>query len=150
MIGGLMSKSRFLAFILFCVLGSLSSLFAHDAKPDATPGSIQLKLNTDEADAVLAILDKSTAGSAVTDSDWQRLFSTEPYNRLKKREAGMHRDFTDDDFKKFVLSPNWQRRPPSCGTRSTPGGRPIWPLRQNECSPTFRTRLISALKCSPL
>ena len=105
MIGGLMSKSRFLAFILFCVLGSLSSLFAHDAKPDATPGSIQLKLNTDEADTVLAILDKSTAGTAVTDSDWQRLFSTEPYIRLKKREAGMHRDFTDDDFKKFVLSP---------------------------------------------
>ena len=27
-----------------------------------------------------------------------------PYVRLKKREAGMHRDFTDDDFKKFVLS----------------------------------------------
>jgi hypothetical protein len=73
--------------------------------PDATPGSIQLKLNADEADAVLAILDKRAAGTVVTDAGWQRLFSTEPYLRLKKREAAMHRDFTDDDFKKFVLSP---------------------------------------------
>ena len=54
---------------------------------------------------MLAILQKRAAGSTVADSDWKRLFSTEPYVRLKKREAGMHRDFTDDDFKKFVLSP---------------------------------------------
>jgi hypothetical protein len=45
------------------------------------------------------------AGTAVTDSDWQRLFATEPYIRLQKREAAMHRDFNDDDFKTFVLSP---------------------------------------------
>ena len=65
---------------------------------------IHLTFNTDEAEAVLAILDKLAAGTAVTDSDWQHLFATEPYIRLKKREASMHRDFTDDDFKKFVVS----------------------------------------------
>jgi hypothetical protein len=32
------------------------------------------------------------------------LFSSEPYVRLKKREAEMQRAFTDDEFKKFVLS----------------------------------------------
>jgi hypothetical protein len=72
---------------------------------DAASDRIELRFNTDEADAVLAILDMHAAASAITDSDWQRLLSTEPYIRLRKREAAMHRDFTDDEFKKFVLSP---------------------------------------------
>ena len=67
---------------------------------------IQLQVNTSEADAALAILDKQAGQQAITDADWQRLFATEPYQRLKKREASMHREFTDDDFKKFVLSPD--------------------------------------------
>jgi len=66
---------------------------------------IHLTFNSDEAEAVLAILDKRAAGTAITDNDWQRLFATEPYIRLKKREASLHREFTDGDFKKFVLSP---------------------------------------------
>ena len=66
---------------------------------------IQLRLNCDEAEAVLAILAKRAADTAITDAEWQRLFAYEPYVRLKKREASMHRDFSDDDFKKFVLSP---------------------------------------------
>ena len=82
----------------------LTLVSAQNTQPTPDDGSIQLKLNTDEADAVLAILDKRAAGTAVADSDWEHLFSTEPYMRLKKREAGMHRDFTDDDFKKFVFS----------------------------------------------
>lgn len=59
---------------------------------------------------MLAILDKHNAGATITDADWQRLFSTEPYVRLKKRESAMHRDFTDDDFKTFVLSPELAAR----------------------------------------
>jgi hypothetical protein len=105
-----MSTSRSLAFIPFLVLGILSALFAQDAQPATTADRIQLRLNTDEAEAVLAMLDKRAAGAAVTDSDWQHLFATEPYVRLKEREAGMHRDFTDDDFKKFVLSPELAAR----------------------------------------
>ena len=68
-------------------------------------GRIQLQLDTSEAEAVLSILERHASGSAPTDADWKRLFETEPYTRLKKREASMKRDFTDDDFKKFVLSP---------------------------------------------
>ena len=90
-------------FFLFSVLIPVSSQNTQPLPP--APGIIQLKLNTDEAEAVLAILDKRAAGTAVTDSDWQHLFSTEPYIRLKKREASMHIAFTDDDFKEFVLSP---------------------------------------------
>ena len=83
-----------------CLL--LVSVFAMAATPD---DRISLHLDTSEAEAVLVILQKQHSGAAVTDADWQRLFNTEPYTRLKKREAAMQRAFSDDDFKKFVLSP---------------------------------------------
>lgn len=65
---------------------------------------VQFTLNSSEAEAVLSIVEKQAAGKPIADADWTHLFATEPYTRLKKREAAMHRDFTDDDFKKFVLS----------------------------------------------
>jgi Putative zinc dependent peptidase (DUF5700) len=67
---------------------------------------IDLKLDTSEADAVLAIL--RTAHP--TDADWQRLITSEPYIRLKAREASLRRDFTDDEFKRYVLSPDLKAR----------------------------------------
>jgi len=74
------------------------------AAQQAATSRIDLQLNTDEATAVLVILDKQSAKQLIGDSDWQHLFSAEPYVRLKKREASLHVGFTDDDFKKFVLS----------------------------------------------
>lgn len=71
---------------------------------------VQFTLNSSEADAVLAILEKRAAGLTVTEADWQTLFTSEPYQRLKKREASMHRDFTDADFKAFVLSDELARK----------------------------------------
>src|SRR5437899_7836079 len=78
----------------------------------APPGAdrIQLTLDSSEAEAVLAIVDSARAGRAIADPDWRRLFATEPYTRLKRREAGMHREFTDDHFKRFVLSPDLAQR----------------------------------------
>jgi hypothetical protein len=73
---------------------------------------VHFLLNTSEADAVLAILDQRAAGTPVTDADWHKLFSSPPYVRLKKREASMHRDFTDEDFKRFVLSEDLAKRAP--------------------------------------
>ena len=96
--------------IRFCLIPSVllsGIVFALDAQttqPAPSADLIQLRLNTEEAEAVLAILDKLKIGQAVDESDWLRLFATEPYARLKKREAAMNRDFTDQDFKKFVLS----------------------------------------------
>ncbi|HLW83843.1 MAG TPA: DUF5700 domain-containing putative Zn-dependent protease [Candidatus Sulfotelmatobacter sp.] len=104
-----MSAPRLLALIPFLFVGLVSAVSAQSSQTTATP-RIQLQLNTDEAEAVLDILDKGAAGTAIGDSDWQRLFTTEPYVRLKKREAGMHRDFTDDDFKTFVSSPELAAR----------------------------------------
>jgi hypothetical protein len=79
----------------------------------ATDSRVEFKFDTSEADAVLAILELRAAGKQATDSDWQRLFSSEPYVRLKKREASMHRDFTDDDFRRFVQSHDLAKRAPA-------------------------------------
>ena len=97
--------SRSFTFIPFFIAAVVSSVLAQDAQTVPAANRIQLQLNTDEAEAVLTILEQRAAGAAVTESDWQHLFVTEPYIRLRKREASMHRDFTDEDFKKFVLSP---------------------------------------------
>jgi hypothetical protein len=72
---------------------------------------VQLTLDTSEADQVLAILALRNQGKPVADSEWQKLFATAPYQRLKQREKAIGerfhdptRAFTDDDFKRFVLS----------------------------------------------
>lgn len=66
--------------------------------------AVNVKVVTDEADAVLVILAKSKSNQTITEADWQRLFSSEGYIRLKKRETAMRRSFEDTDFKTFVLS----------------------------------------------
>src|SRR3954469_8229589 len=73
---------------------------------------VVLTFDTSEAGAVLAIAAKQSAHQPIADSDWQSLFTSAPYIRLKQREASMHRDFTDDDFRKFVLSPETLGRAP--------------------------------------
>ncbi|MFI5102348.1 MAG: DUF5700 domain-containing putative Zn-dependent protease [Terriglobales bacterium] len=72
---------------------------------------VQLILDTSEADQVLAILTLRSQGKPVSDPEWEKLFATAPYQRLKQREKAIgerfhdpSRAFTDDDFKRFVLS----------------------------------------------
>ena len=65
---------------------------------------VQTHLITDEADAVLSILAKRAAHEAITDADWNRVFTSEGYVRLQKREHSMKREFENDAFKKFVMS----------------------------------------------
>lgn len=72
---------------------------------------VQLTLDTSEADQVLTILNLRSQGKQIPDSEWQKLFATTPYQRLKQREKEIGESFhdptvafTDDDFKRFVLS----------------------------------------------
>jgi hypothetical protein len=60
----------------------------------------------DEPRAVLAILESPRP----TDAQWRALCATEGYRRLKDREAGMGRPFTDDQFRSFVSSPELRAR----------------------------------------
>jgi hypothetical protein len=65
---------------------------------------LDVRLVTDEAEAVLAIVEKHAAGSPIEEADWQDLFGKEGYRRLKQREASLGRAFEDSAFQSFVLS----------------------------------------------
>jgi len=67
--------------------------------------NLDIRLVTDEADAVLSILQKMKVGTPVNIDDWNRLFSTEGYIRLKGRESGGKWSFDDAQFREFVKSP---------------------------------------------
>jgi hypothetical protein len=66
----------------------------------------------DEADAASAILRKQVAGQPIPNSFWQRLTSSEGYQRLSERERAMHRAFTDAEFRAFLLSDTLKARAP--------------------------------------
>ncbi|HEX6132366.1 MAG TPA: DUF5700 domain-containing putative Zn-dependent protease [Longimicrobiales bacterium] len=65
---------------------------------------LNVRVVTDEADAVLHILELRAAGRAPQDEDWQRLFATEGYRRLQQREHSLQRPFEDSTFRSFVMS----------------------------------------------
>ena len=97
------AKISFLAITILLTL-SLSAAAAQE-------GRVRLTFDTSEADQVLAILALRQAGSPVDDAQWQKLFATEPYQRLKVREKKIAERFndprnilTDEDMKKFVMS----------------------------------------------
>jgi hypothetical protein len=71
---------------------------------------IQLRLDVSQAEAVLMILSKRQAGESIHNSDWERIYDSEAYVRLKQREAEMHRAFSDQAFQRFVLSDDLQTR----------------------------------------
>jgi putative zinc-dependent peptidase DUF5700 len=73
---------------------------------------VNVKLVTDEAEAVLNVLAKHKANQTIAETDWQRIFESEGYVRLKKRETSMQRSFEDADFKTFVLSDQLMQRAP--------------------------------------
>ena len=87
-------------FLLLLAIVSTSNATAQRS----STGRVNVRIVTDEADAVLQILEKREAGKEITAADWQKVFSSEGYVRLKQREHSLQRSFEDDDFKKFVLS----------------------------------------------
>jgi hypothetical protein len=77
----------------------------------ADPSRIQITLDSSEADQVLAILALRRDNKPIEEAQWQNLFATEPYQRLKQREKKIGEQFheprvafSDEDFEKFVLS----------------------------------------------
>jgi hypothetical protein len=72
--------------------------------------AVNVRLVTDEAEAVLGILNGRKANQPIGESDWQKLFQSEGYVRLKKRETAMKNPFEDADFKTFVLSDSLAER----------------------------------------
>lgn len=69
------------------------------------PSAVDVRFDRGEAEAALAILEKQSKGTRATDADWHRLFRTAGYLRLKARETGMGRAFSDEEFKVFLQAP---------------------------------------------
>jgi hypothetical protein len=92
--------------VVWCVTASFAVLaLAPSCRAQSAPASrLDVRLVSDEADAVLSILAKKKSSEAISAKDWERLFSSEGYIRLKKREVELKRTFTDDEFRTFVLS----------------------------------------------
>ncbi len=67
--------------------------------------SVQLALDTSEAEEALHVIHKQSGHEPVTAEDWHQLFPTIHYQWLKTREAAMDRAFTDAEFQAFLLSP---------------------------------------------
>jgi hypothetical protein len=74
------------------------------AVPGAEAASPAVSVTIDDTEA-RATLAKLRSDIAVAAADWNALFATRGYQRLKAREAQFKRPFTDDDFKAFVTSP---------------------------------------------
>ena len=83
------------------------------AAPAPALPAVAVRLVKDEAEAVLSLLAKRTAGQTLGDQDWQGLLSTQGFVRLKQREAAIGRPFTDEDFKRFVLTEELLARAPA-------------------------------------
>src|SRR5688500_5466779 len=66
--------------------------------------SVEVRLVTDEADAALTILNTRKLNQPIAEADWQRVFQSEGYVRLKQRETSMQRSFEEADFKTFMLA----------------------------------------------
>ena len=89
----------------FLVVICAATIFiSHQAMAVRPASRVNIRVITDEADAILALLAKRKANQSLTDADWQRIFSSEGYVRLKKRETSMKRSFEESDFKNFALS----------------------------------------------
>ncbi|HEX2269559.1 MAG TPA: DUF5700 domain-containing putative Zn-dependent protease [Pyrinomonadaceae bacterium] len=76
----------------------------------ASGAQLDVRLVTDEPEAVLALLAKKKSNQTITEADWERIFSSEGYQRLKQRELSMQRPFEDTEFRKFVLSDDLAQR----------------------------------------
>jgi hypothetical protein len=90
--------------IIFLCLIFLSALSMETQAQNKDNSSVNVQIVSDEAEAVVAILEKKASNEAITDADWKKLFSSEGFTRLKNREVSFKHQYTEENFKTFVLS----------------------------------------------
>ncbi len=88
--------------IAFALLFAVQA-FANDPRVNVT-------IVTDQADAVLNVLDKRAANKRSNSRDWRRLVNSEGYRRLKAREESLGREFSEQAFIEFLNSPELAAR----------------------------------------
>ena len=81
-----------------------SAIPAVAAEPDAEPHVLQVRIVTDEADAALAILEERARTGAVEPGSWERLWKSEGFVRLKKRQESFGAKDVEKEFRDFLTS----------------------------------------------
>ncbi len=71
---------------------------------NAAPTGPQVRIVTDEADAALAILEEHAATGGVKPESWERLFKSEVFVRLKKRQESFGGKDIEKGFQEFLTS----------------------------------------------
>jgi hypothetical protein len=90
-----------------CLAGVLAVLLLQ-----ANP-RVDLRVDTSQAEAALAVLDMQRAGRAGDDRAWEPLFASRPHQRLKAREASLKRSLSDEDMRTFLQQEETIRRAPA-------------------------------------
>jgi hypothetical protein len=80
------------------------------ARPVGAQSPATVRVVRDEAEAALAILQRQQRGEVVTPNDWRRLFESEGYRALARRESAMGRAFTDSSFAAFLRADTLRAR----------------------------------------
>lgn len=91
-------KSSVLTISIFLIL------FGTIAKGQNINPNLDVQIISDEADAVIKILEKKEMNQEISEADWTAVFSSEGYIRLQKRERSLKRPFEDSTFRNFVLT----------------------------------------------
>lgn len=86
-----------LTILLLLLLGPVCSLAAE-------PPQLAVRRVIDEAEGVLALLDRRARGEEITDQDWLTLTATEGYRRLKERDESYGVERFDETFREFLVS----------------------------------------------
>jgi Putative zinc dependent peptidase (DUF5700) len=86
---------------VFLVLSAAPSMAAPSGA--GTP-VLQVRVVTDEADAALAILEEHARTGAVGPASWDRLWKSEGFVRLKKRQESFGAKDVEKDFRDFLTS----------------------------------------------
>ena len=129
----------------FCV-------FLLAARSAGAQSPLTVTLVPDEARAALELTDTLALGRPPSEAEWARLFATEGYRRLRQRELGLHRAFTDQAFRQFVASADLLRRAPALRTtldewsRADLGSAARLALAYLPAGSTLRARLYPVIK----
>ena len=80
------------------------TILATPARSQDADSPVEVRVVLDQADAVIAILEKRARGLEPGESDWQRLEESEGYTRLQRRQESFGAEDFRERFREFVLS----------------------------------------------
>ena len=101
------ASSRRVALLAACWVllpAAVAPLHSQEPGRPAADSLVDVRVVTDQADAVLALLARRASGEALADADWDDLQATEGYQRLKDRSESFGAEEFDTRFRDWILT----------------------------------------------